>query len=60
MKCLIENNANINLQDNCGRTALHYATKREIGSLELCKLFIENNIDLMYKITMVIQRYTSL
>ena len=47
VKLLIENNADLNIQDNYGETALIYNAKR--GQTEIVKLLIDNNADLNIK-----------
>src|SRR5690606_1920302 len=44
VKLLIENNANLNIRNNCGETALIWASGK--GRTKIVKLLIENNANL--------------
>ena len=43
VKCLVENDANMNIKDDKGNTALIFASQQ--GNLEIVKYLIENGAD---------------
>jgi ankyrin repeat protein len=49
-KLLLENGANVNLQDHCGTTPLHCAVRAVAGNKEqIIKLLLDNGADLKIK-----------